>query len=208
MTNRTSLRLQSRDTLGKKVKRLRQSGIIPVHLYGSGIASRPLQCGAQELMKVMAQASGNTPISISVEGEAEEYLAFVREVQWEPVRGNLFHVDFLRAESTRRVSAEVPVLLVGESSAARRISGTVVQQLRSVTIEALPLEMPQDLKVDLSPLTEPNSTIRARDIDLPSGATLVSDPDGVVARIETPIVEVAERREPAADATLTDVEEG
>ena len=90
-------------------------------------------------MKVMAQASGNTPISITVEGEGEEYLAFIREVQRDPIMDDLFHVDFLRAESTRRVSANVPVLLVGESPAAREVSGKVVQRLRSVTIEALPL---------------------------------------------------------------------
>ena len=208
MTNRTSLQLQPRDTLGKKVKSLRRSGIIPVHLYGSGISSRPLQCSARELLKVMAQASGNTPISITVEGEGEEYLAFIREVQRDPIMDDLFHVDFLRAESTRRVSANVPVLLVGESPAAREVSGKVVQRLRSVTIEALPLEMPQDLRVDISALTEPSSTLRARDIPLPPGATLISDPVGVVARIEMPTIEVAESQEPAANAGLPDAKEG
>ena len=189
MTSRSSLTLQTRDMLGKKVRRLRAAGIIPVHLYGSGITSRSLQCGAPELAKLMVQASANTPISITVEGEGEEYLAFVREVRRDPINGNLLHVDFLRAEATRMVSAEVPVILVGESPAAKEVSGTVVQQLRSLTVEALPLEMPQEFTVDLSVLTEPNGIIRAGDIPLPPGATLLSDADGVIARIERARVE-------------------
>ena len=205
MTSRTTLNLQPRDTLGKKVKRLRAADIIPVHLYGAGIASRSLQCGAPDLTKLMAQASGNIPISITVEGEQEEYLAFVREVQREPIRGNLLHVDFLRAEATRRVSAEVPLLLVGDSLAARQVSGTVVQQLRSLTVEALPLEMPQNFEVDLSVLTEPNAIIRAGDIPLPPGATLLSDADGVVARIEVARAEEARPEEIADEAVSTEV---
>lgn len=184
MADRITLTLEPRTTTGKKVKRLRQAGIIPVHLYGSGISSRTLQCQRPTLIRVLALAGGNTPITVSVEGDEDEHLAFVREVQWDPIRGDLVHVDFLRAEATQRVSAEVPITLTGDSPGARLANGIVVQQLRSVVVEALPLDMPAELVVDLAMLTEPDGVVRAGDLVMPEDTTLISDADGVVVRIE------------------------
>ena len=185
MADRIALVLQPRTTLGKKVKALRRAGTVPVHLYGPAIASRPLQCQSQELIKVVAQAGGHTPISVTVEGEKEEHLAFVREIQWDPIRGNLFHVDLLRAEATQRLSADVPVVMTGKSPGAREV-GTVVQLLYSVTVEALPLDMPPELSVDLSSMVQPDAVVRVGDMAVPSNVSLLTDPEAVVARIELP----------------------
>ena len=199
MADRITLKLDPRSTTGKKVRALRRSGTVPVHLYGPGIASRSLQCQGQELIKVLARAGGNTPVSITVEGEQEEHLAFVREIQWDPIRDNLFHVDFLRTEATQRVSAEVPVALVGESPGARQVRGTVVQQLHSVSVEALPLDMPHEFRIELSSLTEPDSVIRARDVFLPSDVVLLTDPEEIIARVEVAKGEAVEEGVPPHD---------
>jgi large subunit ribosomal protein L25 len=195
-----TLTLQPRIDLGKKVRRLRRGGIIPVHLYGPGITSQPLQCEGRELIRVLTRAGGNTPISITIEGEVDEHLAFVREIQWNPIRGDLFHVDFLRAELTQRVAAEVPVVMVGDSPGARQAMGTVVQQLRTVNVVALPLEMPSQLTLDLSTLTEPDGVLRAGDASLPEGATLLTAPDTVVARIQVARAEAFEGEAEALEA--------
>lgn len=192
MADRITLVLEPRTTTGKKVKRLRQAGTIPVHLYGAGIASRTLQCQRPTLVRVLALAGGNTPVTVTVEGDDDEHLAFIREVQWDPIRGDLVHVDFFRTEATQRVSAEVPITFAGDSPGARLASGIVVQQLRSAVVEALPLDMPAELVVDLSTLTEPDGILRAGDIVMPEDTTLISDADGVVARIEVAAGEVAE----------------
>jgi large subunit ribosomal protein L25 len=184
VADRITLVLEPRTTTGKKVKRLRQAGTIPVHLYGAGIASRTLQCQRPTLVRVLALAGGNTPVTVTVEGDDDEHLAFIREVQWDPIRGDLVHVDFLRAEATQRVSAEVPITLTGDSPGARLANGIVVQQLRSVVVEALPLDMPAELVVDLAMLTEPDGVVRAGDLVMPEDTTLISDADGVVVRIE------------------------
>jgi large subunit ribosomal protein L25 len=202
VADRITLVLEPRTTTGKKVKRLRQAGTIPVHLYGSGIASRTLQCQRPTLVRVLTLAGGNTPVTVTIEGDDDEHLAFVREVQWDPIRGDLVHVDFLRTEATQRVSAEVPVTLTGDSPGARLANGTVVQQLRSVVVEALPLDMPAELVVDLSALTEPDGVVRAGDMALPEDTTLISDADGVVARIEVAATEAAaepEQETPAGE---------
>ena len=183
-TQAIKLALDSRDILGKKVKRLRKAGTIPVHLYGPGLESRPLQCNQSLLIRALSQAGGTTPITITVPGESGEQLTFAREIQWDPVRGNILHVDFLAVQADQAVSAQVPISLVGDSPGAREAGGTVVQQLREVTVEALPLEIPSAIELDLSQLTDPNGVIRAGELVLGANVTLVTDSEDVVARIE------------------------
>ena len=183
-TQAIKLALDPRDILGKKVKQLRKTGTIPVHLYGPGLESRPLQCDQSLLIRALSQAGGTTPISITVPGESGEQLTFAREIQWDPVRGNILHVDFLAVQANQPISAQVPISLVGDSPGAHEAGGTVIQQLREVTVEALPLEIPSTIEVDVSRLTDPNGTIRAGEIELGANVTLVTDSEEVVARIE------------------------
>lgn len=193
-TEAVSLELTPREVLGKNVKRLRWAGIIPVHLYGPGVEPRSLQCETQTLIAVLAKAGGNTPINITIQGEPGTQLAFAREIQWEPKRDDLLHVDFLVAEATRMVSAQVPIVLVGESPGARTSGGTVMHQLRNMSVEALPLEMPGELEVDLTQMVETDAVVRAGDIRLPAGVNMLTDPEEVVVRIEAlrAVVEVEE----------------
>ena len=184
MPDRISLNLEPRSSFGKKNKALRRSGLTPVHLYGPGIEPKNLQIASPDLIKALALAGGTTPISITVDGEAGEHLAFAREVQWDPVRGDLLHVDFLRTEATELVSADAPVVLEGESPGARAAFGSVVQMLRYVTVEALPLDMPREFLVDAAILDQTDSVLRAGDLPLPRGVTLVTDPEEMVARVE------------------------
>ena len=198
-TEAVSLELEPREVMGKKVKRLRREGIIPVHLYGQGVESRSLQCDAPKLIQVLSRAGGNTPITITIRGEGGSRLAFAREIQWDPRRDDLTHVDFLVAEATRHVSAQVPIILIGESLGARSSGGTIVQQLRNVDVEALPLEMPAQIEVDLAVLTEAAGVIRAGDLAFAANVNLLTDPDEVVVRIEAARVEAELVAEDAAE---------
>ena len=184
------LELEPRDLLGKKVQRLRRAGIIPVHLYGPDSDSRPLQCQSQKLIQVLSLAGGNTAIEITVQGESGSKLAFAREIQWEPMRDTILHVDFLLADINRPVTAQVPIVLIGESSGARSVGGSIVHQLRQLDVQALPLEMPGQIEIDLSVLTEADGVIRVSDINLGANVTVLTDTEELVIRIELPRAEV------------------
>ena len=208
-TEAVSLELEPRKLMGKKVRRLRREGIIPVHLYGQGFESRALQCQAPKLIQVLSRAGGNTPITITVRGERGSQLAFAREIQWDPRRDDLTHVDFLVAEATRLVSAQVPIVLIGESSGARISGGTVMQQLFNVDVEALPLEMPGQVEVDIAILTEAAGVIRAGDLAFAANVNLLTDPDEVVVRIEAArAVEEELVAEDEAEVAEDEAEEG
>lgn len=183
-TESISLELSPREVLGKKVKRLRRQGVIPVHLYGPGVDPQPLQCETTKLVDVLVRAGGNTAVTVTVQGGRETHLAFAREIQWDPRRDDILHVDFLAVDASRPVSAQVPITLIGDSPGARTAGGTVMQQLRDLNVEALPLEVPRELELDLSMLTEPDGVLRAADIVIPGNVTLLTDPEDVVVRIE------------------------
>ena len=185
-TSAVRLELQARELMGKKVGRLRRAGIVPVHLYGPAIESRSLQCAGPVLIKALAEAGASSPITVTIEGESGSHMAFAREIQWDPRRDTVLHVDLMAADVSRPVTAQVPVTLTGEAPAAQRSGGYVSQQVFDVQVSALPLEMPAQFEMDLSELTDPNSVLRTGDIVLPGGVTLLTDPEEMVARIEVP----------------------
>jgi len=185
-TSAVQLELQPRELMGKKVGRLRRAGIIPVHLYGPGIESRALQCAARQLIPILAAAGASSPISVSIEGEQGSHLAFAREIQWDPTRDTVLHVDLLAADVSRTVTAQVNIVFVGEAPGAARTGGNVSQLLFSIDVSALPLDMPAQAEVDLAVMTSDDSVIRAGDIPLPSEVSLLTDPEEMVARIDVP----------------------
>ena len=149
-TEVVKIQLEIRDVIGKKVKQLRKEGIIPVHLYGPNIESRALQCEQKEIVRALASSGGTTPITVSVAGEGEEQLTFAREVQWHPVRDDILHVDFFAVAANQKVTAQVPLVLTGESAGARQAGGTVALQMREIMVEALPLDIPSEIEVDIN----------------------------------------------------------
>jgi len=183
-TESIRLELEPRTVLGKKVKQLRREGTIPVHLYGPGIEPRSLQCENRQLLRVLAQAGSTSPINLSVSGESGERLVFAREIQWSPIRSEILHVDFLAVSATEKVTAQVPINLVGESPGARETGGSVAQALYNLDVEALPLEIPNEVVIDLSILVDSNSVVRAGDLELDSNVTMLTDPEAMVVRVD------------------------
>ena len=199
-TQAIKLELEPRELLGKKVKKLRREGFIPVHLYGPDADSRSLQCQSHKLIQVLSLAGGNTAIEVTIQGESGSKLAFAREIQWEPMRDTILHVDLLLADINRPVTAQVPIVLIGESAGARSVSGSIVHQLRQLDVQALPLEMPGQIELDLTVLAEAEDVIRVGDIVLAGNVTVLTDSEELVVRIELPRAEV--------EVEAVEVEEG
>ena len=210
-TSAVRLELQPRELMGKKVGRLRRAGIVPVHLYGPAIESRSLQCVGPVLIKALAEAGASSPITVTIDGESGSHMAFAREIQWDPRRDTVLHVDLMAADVSRPVTAQVPVTLTGEAPGAARSGGYVSQLLFDVQVSALPMEMPAQIEMDLAGLTDENSVFRTGDIVLPDGVALLTDSEEMVARIEVPRGAVgaeAEDGEPEEDTAGESADEG
>ncbi len=182
------LGLSQRTVTGKKVKQLRKQGILPVHMYGSGIESQSLQGSAGELRRVLPRVGANIPVSVQVEGSDDENICFVREVQRHPVTEDILHVDFIRVDVTQTISAEVPITLVGSAPATQQ-GGTLLQPLTSLLVEALPMDIPASVEADISGLDDFEKSIVVSDIVVSDNVTVLTDSDEFVARVSPPRVE-------------------
>ena len=196
MADTLTISLDPRTLTGKKVKNLRKAGIIPVHLYGQGTDSQTLQCEAKALYRLLSQAGMNTPITVSIPGQDDEKLTFIREIQWHPVRGELLHVDFLNVDVANEINTTVPITLVGDAPAVHTVpDSSVVQLMREVEVRALPLDVPSELTADISLIQEAGDVVRLGDVMVPEGVVFQAEEDEVIARLEIARAEVVEEVE-------------
>jgi large subunit ribosomal protein L25 len=199
------LRAQRRAVLGKKVRLLRRQGLVPASLYGPGVKPAALQLPVRELDHALRQMTPTTLAALEVEGEPMRHV-LVREVQRHPVNEHTLHVDFFAMPMDVTIRADVPVQTEGEAPAVTVLGGTLVRNVETVQVEALPTDLPERIVVDLGGLSEFHQSIHASDLVLPAGVTLLTPPDTALvtvlpARIEAELAaEAAEAAEAAAEA--------
>jgi len=193
-----SLDVSSRDVLRKKVKALRRTGMTPLHLYGKGMPSRALQANSSTVTKIVNQVGHNIPLYLKVADTKEQDLVFVREIQHHPITNRILHVDFYRVDVSQRVKGEVPITLLGEAPAVRIYKGILMQTLHTLSVECLPMEMPERIEIDISGLEELDQGIRVSDYAPGSGITVLSDSEELIVRVGAPrVAEEVERPEAA-----------
>ena len=190
--DKIELTVTNREILGKKVKHLRRQGITPVHLFGHGIESLALQCDTGELERVLGQAGQTRLISLKLDKEKKPRSVVVREFDRDWRKGQLVHVDFYQVKMEEKIKLEVPVVLVGEAPALKSKTYMLEHELGTLTVECLPAKIPTSLEVDISSLTEPEQTIRVKDVILDKDITILNDPELVVAKISSRPVEKIE----------------
>jgi len=203
------LKAARRHVAGKKVQALRKQGVTPAHLFGPGIDSEAIQVDTAALKKTLAEAGHTKLVSLHIGHEKSPRTVMVREIQFNNRNNDLIHVDFYQVNLAENIKVDVPIVLIGESSAAKAKGNTLVQELNDLTVECLPTSIPSSIEVDISPLTTPESMIRVRDITIAAGVTVVNDPGVVIARIAVEKVEVEKpKEEAAAEATAEATAEG
>jgi len=190
---------ESRTTFGKGVARkLRAAGKVPAVVYGHGTDPLHVSLPAHEIALLLRKA--NAILDLQLDGGANQ-LALVKDVQKDPLRQIIEHIDLIVLRKGERVEVDVAVHVTGEP-----VSGTSVDlDAKSITIEALATNIPQNVVVDVEGL-EAGSQIFAKDVTLPEGSVLVTDPDVLVVGISIPaeqdlgeIPEVEETEEEASE---------
>ncbi len=180
MAERPRLQARRRTVFGKKVRRLRREGKLPAILYGPTVPDPiPLELDYRSTAKIVSAAGPSTLLDLYVEDDDQTYPVIIRERQRDILTGKLLHVDFQAVSLTETVEAEVSVVLQGEAPAAR-MGATIVQQLETLTVEALPEKLPEQIVIDLSRLAEPGDTITVADLVLPPEVKVLHPADEVI----------------------------
>ena len=196
-----------RTTGSATARRLRGAGRIPAVLYGHGVDPQALAVEGRALRLALNTEAGlNALISLDVSGD--RHLAMARQLQRDPVRGTVAHVDFVIVRRDEVVTVEVPVHLEGEASLVHREDGLVEQQLFSLTVNATPSSIPSHIEVDITNLGI-GDVIRVGDLTLPSGVSTDADPEEpVVAGQASRVSAEVEAEEAEAEAETAAVAAG
>jgi large subunit ribosomal protein L25 len=170
--------------------RARRDGLVPAVVYGLGEDNVSISVSSRELVHILAGGL-NTVITLSLDGN--EQLTLARQVQRHPVKGTLVHVDFVRVRADQTILADVAVHLIGEAEGVN-LGGVLEQMLHTVSIEARPADIPQQLEVDVSALGI-GDAVRVRDLVVPASVVVRHEPDELLAQVAAP--RVAEEVAPA-----------
>jgi large subunit ribosomal protein L25 len=200
-SEQVTLTAERRTALGKRVKQLRQQGWVPGVMYGHGFDAMPLQFEGRSLSRLLSHVSGSQLISIQVADQKEPEMALVRDVQRDSIRGDVLHVDFYRVRMTERLTAEIPLAIAGESPVVRQGEGILLQGIDAIEVECLPGDLVDSIAVDLSDLVALDQSIHVRDLAIPAGLEVLTDPDELVVRV-TPLAaeeEIVEEGVPVAE---------
>jgi len=212
----TVIEAQARTPGGKNAnKRLRKSGKIPAVIYGPGKQAVVVSVDPSVVRAILHSETGrNTIFAVSVDGSSQNN-AMVKEYQLDPVHGDLIHVDFLEITMDRLLELTVNVEIVGEAAGVKLDGGIMDFVTRSIEVECLPSDIPESIKVDVSPLMI-NDYIRVKNIQTDAKVKILSDPETVIVTIVPPIKEeevpveaaVVEAAEPEVIKKGKAVEEG
>jgi large subunit ribosomal protein L25 len=177
------LSVAPRTIKGKEVSGLRRSGIVPAVLYGRRAEPVSLQANGRELMRVLMKAGSSRLVKLTIEGAVEPRMALVREVQREPIRGDLLHVDFYSVSMTEKITLSIRVRFDGVSPAAALNEGVLTYGNDSVEIECLPGDLIDALVVDLTRLVKVGDVVHVSDLQVPETVKVLSNPDDLVVRV-------------------------
>jgi large subunit ribosomal protein L25 len=181
-------------------RRTRRAGKVPAVLYGHGSDVRHIALPARELAHAF-KSEGGANVLLSLELPDGRELALPRQVQRDPLRGDLTHIDLLLVRLGEKVAVDVPVVLVGESPAVKQGGGMLDQQLTMLSVEAEATHIPTVLEVDISGLREVGGHgITASHVALPTGTTLLTDADALVVHVVGSSTEADVAAEEAVEA--------
>jgi large subunit ribosomal protein L25 len=202
------LQASTREQRGSHNKPLRRQGLVPAVLYGHNVEPRALSTKAAALHRVWMRAGRTQLVDLEVDGERVQKV-LVREIQTNPRNGHTVHADFFAVNLREKLTADVPVVITGESPAVVDSKvGTLQQLITTLRVEALPSDLPGQFSVDVSDLLEIDAGIHVREIVLPEGVVLVHiDPDELVVKIAALRI-VEEEPEVAAEEGAVQPAEG
>lgn len=188
---RFALSAQKRTIVGKKVKTLRAQGEIPAVIYGKTQEPVHVQIPWRDLRVALLEAGGTGLIDVNMGDET--YTTLVRVVDRHPVRQDMvLHVDFYAVNLLEKLVSTVPVSMSNSEETALRIGGRVIFETTSLEVECLPDNIPSEIVVDVSVLTEIGQSILISDLPTYEGVDFITDADTPVIRTDYLRAEIVE----------------
>jgi large subunit ribosomal protein L25 len=174
------VKLEERTVVRKGLNGLRSEGMVPAVIHNHGQPSVHVMGGEAELGSIYKAAGKHHPLQLQI--GSQKYLALIKDAHFNPVKRRLQHIVFQAINQNEKVEAEIPIVLDGEIP-AEKTGLMVLRQLDHVEVEALPRNLPDELKVSAEKLVELHDKVTVADIEMPEGVTLLTDPEHPIALV-------------------------
>jgi large subunit ribosomal protein L25 len=204
---RVKLQVSERERRGSSdARRLRKQGLIPGVLYGKGKKSHAIFVPERELRRVLTGAGGlHAILDVVLEGQSTAHASILKDYQQDPIRGHISHIDLQEVRLDQPIQASVTVQLIGEPAGAKE-GGVLSQVQREINVEALPMEIPEHIDLDVSGMAI-GDTLRLADLAPIDGVTYLDDPEEtVLATVTLPTREVEPEPEEVPEGELPEGE--
>jgi large subunit ribosomal protein L25 len=188
---RIKLTVKERESRGSAdSRRLRKQGFIPGVLYGKGKGSYAICVPERELRRVLTGAGGlHAILDVVLEGQATTHASILKDYQQDPIRGHISHIDLQEVRLDQPIQASVTVQLIGEPAGVKE-GGVLSQVQREINVEALPMEIPEHIDLDVTGMAI-GDTLRLADLARVEGVTYLDDPEEtVLASVGLPAREI------------------
>jgi len=186
--------------------RLRRDGILPGVLYGKAIEPMAISVPFDAFERLYRETGETTIINLKIEGEAEPRQVLVKDTQFDPVESTHIHVDLYQIQADEELKATVPLRFVNEAPAVKEFGGILITNKDEVEVECLPKDLPHDIEVDLSSLTELDSSITVKDLHIPEGVKTLAEPDESIVVVTPPAAEEVEAETKSEADAIAEVE--
>ena len=182
----TTLELKSekRNILGKKVKTLRDKGLVPAVVYGGKDSGLSITVNAKEFNKIFKMAGETTLIKLFIDDKPKNVLIY--DTARDPMTNEIKHVDFYEVKMDEKIIKKVPLNFVGSSPAVNELGGVLVKAMQELEVRALPADLPHEIQVDISNLKTFDDNILIQDVNLPKNIEALENIETSVASIIPP----------------------
>ncbi len=181
-----TLKAKIRKETGKKVRKLRENGILPAVLYGPKIKNQSLEIDIKEFDKIFKEAGENTLVNLEVAGSEEKYLVLIHNLVNNPLTDVALHVDLYQPSLDEKIEADIPVVLQGESLAVKDLGGTLIKNLSTIKIKALPQHLPKEIVIEISGLNTFEDRILVKDLKIAQGVEILKEANEIVVSVAPP----------------------
>jgi len=197
------IEVTERTTLGKGVADLRKEGNLPGVVYGPKRKDAlAITINARVFADLWKEAGETTMIDLKI-GEDKSQKVLIHAVDLHPVKHVPVHVDFYELDTTKPITLNIPLRFEGEAAAEHILGGVLLRQLHEVEVEALPINLPHDIEVDLTKLKTFDDRVMIGDLKLPEGVVATAGGEIVIALVEAPRTQAQLDEEEAAEAETT-----
>lgn len=183
----TTLELKSkkREIFGKKVKTLRNQGLVPAVVYGGSDGSVPIELNLKEFSKVFKTAGETTLIKLFIDGGNVKNV-LIHDSSRDPVTDEIKHIDFYEVKMDEKIAAKIPLVFTGDAPAILDLGGVLVKAMQEIEVRALPADLPREIKIDISVLKTFDDNITIKDIKLPKNVESLENVSASVVSVAAP----------------------